>query len=1037
MRIFIMGLWAMVLVVGTISCGSDDNKATNPIDSDSRGDTVTNGDTTSDTNSDSSVFVDQCKDNDDCNDGAFCNGEETCVPKQANAAPNGCVQGAAPCEAANCDETTNQCSCVVPDADNDGARSVVCGGNDCDDNDARRYPSNTEVCDEQGHDEDCDLSTIAGPSDGDKDLDNFISVKCCNQINENNAQLQCGNDCDDSLAGVNPGAVESCNMIDDNCDGILDGLEQSGDLRITWYLDKDGDGYGTTESSMMACSAPGSSYTLNKGDCNDDPLDSTVNAASVHPGAEEICDGVINHNCNEVKDDGCTCADKDTDECGPFYPQEAGDTEPPVMIPAAMIGVGICKKGHITCINGIWPSNCVDDVGPMENEVCDVTGLDEDCDGQVNEVGANGTEPWYLDVDGDDHGNPATEVIACYQPPPLGDAEYVEQAGDCDDNDPARFEGNDESCDNIDNDCNYLVDETPDDTDSDTDPQAYGQHHICYDDADDDNFAAAGATTVHHCNACGDNETARVPLDVTSIDCNEGVKGINPDAVEECDYIDNDCDLLVDEYDTDTVNPSSGQLHRTYYRDTDADGFGDANVDTSACEVPDNFVANANDCNDFDAYILSITGCAPDPAANTTYTCQSSDCVITQCPENLADCDNDYLSDCETNLTTDINNCSECGKICQLTCGEVDDQIDCDEIVEISAGERHSCAIRDSGKVACWGYNADGELGTGDTTPSNVPRETIVLTSATKISAGYTHTCAIDSAATGSNVFCWGNNENFQIGKPDNTLDFTEPTQVGLSDLRGALDICSGGGHSCAVLSDNTVACWGAGGQGQLGTGFTTSTYQRNKVLVDGDYLTDVESVSCGMIHTCALKTDGSVVCWGFDSSGQLGDGIAPLTECSGDCSATAVAVSVADVDYVIAGRIQTCAVTSSGVVKCWGNIEYWYGSNTESPVDIVSLDGALGVDMGYEHICSISTIGSLRCLGDNANGQLGSEDTLETDVVHLPSSASGIAANAYFTCALWGIDPAKCWGENADGQLGIETNNETPIPTEIGALSD
>jgi len=162
----------------------------------------------------------------DCDDRVFCNGVEACVD-------NRCQRGTAPscddmiaCTIDVCDRALDACSAAAPDRDADGHRDARCLdrtgsplGDDCDDTDARRAPGNLEVCDVLGVDEDCDLSTLGGI---DMDRDTFIDSRCCNPMLPGATTRNCGLDCVDSSASVNPMGTETCNGIDDNCDGTPD-----------------------------------------------------------------------------------------------------------------------------------------------------------------------------------------------------------------------------------------------------------------------------------------------------------------------------------------------------------------------------------------------------------------------------------------------------------------------------------------------------------------------------------------------------------------------------------------------------------------------------------------------------------------------------------------------------------------------------------------------------------------------------------------------------------------------------------------------
>lgn len=284
----------------------------------------------------------RCATDRDCDDGVFCNGAERCAPDASAALGNGCAPALAhPCDDGGvCNERTDSCTASCPDADGDAHTDSGCGGDDCDDADANRFPGHEEVCDVAGHDEDCDPRTF-GVRDADHDGD--PDALCCNGTT-------CGTDCDDTRSGVHTNATEACNMIDDDCDTAID----EGVLQL-YYVDHDMDGFGVDGTGAMACGATGELTAVVAGDCNDD-------AVAVHPGSTEACD-MVDQDCDHLIDEGASIT---------FYgdADDDGYGDPHVTMQACAAPLGFILDQRDCDDAASW-------IHPNAVEICD--GLDDDC----------------------------------------------------------------------------------------------------------------------------------------------------------------------------------------------------------------------------------------------------------------------------------------------------------------------------------------------------------------------------------------------------------------------------------------------------------------------------------------------------------------------------------------------------------------------------------------------------------------------------------------------------------------------------------
>ncbi|MBI3960814.1 MAG: RCC1 repeat-containing protein, partial [Chloroflexi bacterium] len=268
------------------------------------------------------------------------------------------------------------------------------------------------------------------------------------------------------------------------------------------------------------------------------------------------------------------------------------------------------------------------------------------------------------------------------------------------------------------------------------------------------------------------------------------------------------------------------------------------------------------------------------------------------------------------------------------------------DIVQVAAGGQHTCALTTGGGVKCWGYNSSGQLGDGSTTDRSYPVDVVGLGSGVAaIATGGSHTCAL---TIGGGVKCWGDNYSGQLG--DGTSGYltskSSPVDVvGLS--AGVAGIAAGGRGTCALITGGGVKCWGENGYGQLGDGSTTNRSAPVDVTGLGSGAT---VVAVGGTHTCAITTTGEVKCWGWNFGGQLGDGSTQDRSSPADVSGLGSGVIV-----IATGDSHTCALTGAGGAKCWGsNNSGQLGDGTAgsdakktTPVDVVGLDAGMAAIAG------------------------------------------------------------------------------------------
>jgi alpha-tubulin suppressor-like RCC1 family protein len=383
------------------------------------------------------------------------------------------------------------------------------------------------------------------------------------------------------------------------------------------------------------------------------------------------------------------------------------------------------------------------------------------------------------------------------------------------------------------------------------------------------------------------------------------------------------------------------------------------------------------------------------------------------------------------------------GLIVALVVSSVPDAVDTNEdgAAKITAGGSHTCAIANDGDVYCWGNNNRGQLGnTTDNAAANPTALPVTLPSeAAAIAGSFDHTCAV---LTDGDVYCWGNNWYGQLGNTINNATTTgNPTPLPVTLPSEATAITAGIGHTCVLLRDATVYCWGYNRYGQLGNTTNTTDYQintTNPTPLPVTLPSEAAAIAAGNSHTCAVLTDGDVYCWGLNSRGQLRN-TTNITSYNSNPIPLPVTLA-SEATAITAEDYHTCALFTNGDVSCWGwnyygqlgnTTNYQINTTNPAPLPVTLPSAAIAITAGISHTCAVLTDGDVYCWGLNSSGQLGnttkSFDGDPTPLpVTLPSEATAITAGGDHTCAILTDSDVYCWGNNNHGELGNTTNNGT-----------
>lgn len=346
------------------------------------------------------------------------------------------------------------------------------------------------------------------------------------------------------------------------------------------------------------------------------------------------------------------------------------------------------------------------------------------------------------------------------------------------------------------------------------------------------------------------------------------------------------------------------------------------------------------------------------------------------------------------------------------------------QVESVAVAPDHACALATSGAVFCWGKNDQGQLGDGTRQDRATPVHLDGLPPVDALWAGDGVTCARKKApATG--VECWGSLVR------DGTR---APVAGDASALDKVTTIAFGASFACALLEAGTVQCWGRADFGQLGVGPTTDLERSRPGDVGG--LWGVKELVAGGHHACVVVEGGEVRCWGRNRDGELGDGTTT------DRDAPVVVKGVAAVVDLAAGGAHTCAVRSDRSAACWGKDDVGQlgdGSRTAhprtQPVDVAGLEAVKSVALGEAHTCARLFDGTLRCWGANEAGQL-TNGTTAPNVA--PAMISGLfnvqqlVAAGSTTCARLDDKSVHCWGAGKSGQIGDGALADRAVPVVV-----
>ncbi|HET9481095.1 MAG TPA: Ig-like domain-containing protein, partial [Candidatus Polarisedimenticolia bacterium] len=329
--------------------------------------------------------------------------------------------------------------------------------------------------------------------------------------------------------------------------------------------------------------------------------------------------------------------------------------------------------------------------------------------------------------------------------------------------------------------------------------------------------------------------------------------------------------------------------------------------------------------------------------------------------------------------------------------GALDVDATAPSFVSVSAGSGYTCALSELGYAYCWGTNGDGQIGGVEHAAKTGVPTAIDADRLTMIAAGDRYTCGLGLSGP---TQCWGGDRDWQ---PRSEVQYVE--------------VATGLNQACGREADSRVSCWG-----MFPDLFPDSWYYLFGAF---PFIQDrsIEALTSGDTHSCALGSDGSVLCWGRNEHGQLGDGTRAHTRLVDENDAwsptTAQVITSVPFSSISAGARHTCALATSGQAYCWGDVN---GTHALLPQTLAGGITFASLSAGDGFTCGLTPAGRAYCWGRNTFGQLGTgttADASEPVPVSSEQSFTAISAGRDHTCGIMSDGLLYCWGRGLDGELG------------------